>query len=142
MTPDQIVDAALEAEGTPFKHQARIVGLGLDCAGLYVFVCQRLGIPHFDALGYPRRPFDGELERQLDQQPALRRVPLTDMGKGDVLAMRMTTQPQHIAIHAGLYDGHPYVVHASSLHKKVCVHRLDSEWFGRVCRAYRFIEVE
>ncbi|WP_236225543.1 C40 family peptidase [Pseudomonas pseudonitroreducens] len=138
MTRDEIVSASMEAEGTPFRHQGRVVGLGLDCAGLYVFVCQRLGIPHQDAHGYPRTPFDGELERQMDAQPSLQRIAVSEAQKGDVLLMRMTKQPQHIAIHAGEYRGHPYVIHASEQHGKVCVHRLDSTWFGRVVRAYKF----
>lgn len=141
MTRDEIVSAALDAEGTPFRHQGRVVGLGLDCAGLYVFVCQRLGIPHRDAQGYPRTPFDGELERQMDAQPSLQRIVVSDAQKGDVLLMRMTKQPQHIAIHAGEYRGQPYVIHASETHGKVCVHRLDSNWFGRVVRVYKFSEV-
>lgn len=142
ITRDEIVNCALEACETKFKHQGRVVGLGLDCAGLYVFVCQRLGIPHRDAQGYPRTPFDGELERQMDAQPSLQRIAISEAQKGDVLLMRMTKQPQHIAIHAGEYRGHSYVIHASEQHGKVCVHRLDSTWFGRVVRAYRFEEVQ
>lgn len=135
---DLIVSTALDALDTPFRHQGRIAGLAMDCAGLYVFVCQRLGIPHKDAQGYPRTPFDGELIRQLDAQPCLRRINLGDAQGGDLLVMRMTSQPQHIAIHAGQHDGQSYVVHASSMHGKVCLHRMDSPWFNRIVRAYRF----
>ncbi|MDG9855598.1 C40 family peptidase [Pseudomonas nitroreducens] len=142
MTRDDIVSTALLAEGTPFKHQGRIAGLGMDCAGLYVFICQSLDIPHQDATGYPRTPFGGELERQLDGQPALWRVPVEEAGKGDILVMRMTKQPQHIAIHAGDEAGYPCVIHASEMHGKVCHHRIDELWRARVVRAYRFSGVE
>lgn len=138
MIGDDVIRAALEAEETPFKHQGRVLGRGMDCAGLFVFVCQQLGIPHQDAVGYPRTPFGGELERQLDAQPSLRRVPKEQARKGDILVMRMTKAPQHITFHAGEYRGHPYVIHASEMHGKVCLHRLDSDWFGRVVLAYRF----
>lgn len=142
MTRDDILSAALQAEGTPFSHQGRIAGLGLDCAGLYVFICQSLDIPHLDATGYPRTPFGGELERQLDNQPALQRIPVDEAGKGDILVMRMTSAPQHIAIHAGDEAGYPCVIHASEMHGKVCRHRIDELWRARVVRAYRFEGLE
>ena len=138
MTRDDIVNAALQAEGTPFRHQGRVLGRGLDCAGLYIFVCQSLDIPYQDATGYPRTPYDGELERQLDEQPSLQRINVSEAGKGDILVMRMTSAPQHIAFHAGDEPGYPCVIHASEMHGKVCRHRLDADWFGRVVRAYRF----
>lgn len=142
MTRDDVVSTALLAEGTPFKHQGRIAGLGMDCAGLYVFICQSLDIPHQDATGYPRTPYDGEMERQLDSQPALQRIAVGEAGKGDILVMRMTKQPQHIAIHAGDEAGYPCVIHASEMHGKVCHHRIDELWRARVVRAYRFSGVE
>lgn len=142
MTRDDIVNAALLAEGTAFKHQGRVLGLGLDCAGLYVFICQQLQIEHQDATGYPRTPFGGELERQLDAQPCLSPIPVDQAGKGDILIMRMTKQPQHIAIHAGDEAGYPCVIHASEMHGKVCHHRIDELWRARVVRAYRFEGLE
>lgn len=142
MTRDDIISAALEQIDTPFRHQGRVPGIALDCAGLYVCICQRLGIPHQDATGYPSTPFDGEIIRQLNAQPSLVPILRGSAEKGDVLVMRMSRQPQHIAIHAGLYRGHPYVVHASSDFGGVRLHRMDSAWFGRVTHAYRFTEVE
>lgn len=138
MIGDDVIRVALEVEGTPFRHQGRTPGHGFDCAGLYIFVCQQLSIPHLDVEGYPRTPYDGELERQLDAQPSLRKIPKVEARKGDILIMRMSKAPQHITFHAGEYRGHPYVVHASEMHGKVCMHRLDADWFGRVVRAYRF----
>lgn len=142
MTRDDIVNTALHAIGTPFRHQGRVLGLGMDCAGLYVFICQMLDIPHQDATGYPRTPYDGELERQMDEQPALQRIPVEEAGKGDILVMRMTKQPQHIAIHAGDEAGYPCVIHASEMHGGVVHHRIDELWRARVVRAYRFSGVE
>lgn len=142
MTRDDIVGAALPAIDTPFRHQGRVLGLGLDCAGLYVIICQSLDIPHQDATGYPRTPYDGELERQMDAQPALRRIPVDEAEKGDILVMRMTSAPQHIALHAGESNGYPCVIHASEEHGKVCHHRIDELWRARVVRAYRFEGLE
>ena len=101
MTPDDIIAAASECMETPFRHQGRVPGVGLDCAGLLVHCFKRLGLPHQDERGYPRTPFDGQLERILDSQPSLQRIALADAGPGDWLIMRMSRDPQHIALHAG-----------------------------------------
>lgn len=132
-----VTAAAMTALGTPFRHQGRVSGLGMDCAGLYVHVCQQLGLPHQDAQGYPRNPYDGQLEAQLDAQPCLHRIPLDEMAEGDLLCLRISRAPQHIALHAGEIDGHPYIIHASEEHGGVVHHRLDSLWHARVVRAYR-----
>jgi cell wall-associated NlpC family hydrolase len=136
-----VVAAAKACLKTPFKHQGRVPGVGMDCAGLLVHCFKSLGLDHFDELGYPRNPYDGQLEKILDDQPSLRRIDLDQVQAGDVLAMRMRTAPQHIAIHIGFVSGHPYIVHASELHGCVVEHRLDDLWGARVMRAYR-VEVQ
>jgi hypothetical protein len=125
--------------GTPFAHQGRVAGVGIDCAGLYVHICKELGLPHLDAKGYPRNPYDGQLEKQLDAQPCL--IVVSESMPGDILAMRIRRQPQHIGIHAGFIDGHPYIIHASEEHGGVVMHRIDELWSARIMRVYRFIEV-
>lgn len=142
MTRDDIIAAAREVEGTAFRHQGRVPGLGLDCAGVLVHCFQRLGLPYRDEMGYPRNPFDGQLEKILDSQPSLRRVDRADLQPGDVLCMRMARDPQHIAIYLGLIDGHPYITHGSSEHGKVATHRLDALWGARIVRVYRFEGLE
>ena len=132
-----IVAFAQECSGTPFRHQGRVKGLALDCAGLLAYSLERAGLPYLDENGYGRNPFDGMLERALDAQPSMAQVPLTDAQAGDVLLMRIKSAPQHIAIHAGLIGGHPYIIHASEQHGGVVTHRLDDMWGGRVLRAYR-----
>ncbi len=137
MTPADIVAAARCALKTPFRHQGRVPGLALDCAGLLVHVFRALGLPHNDEMGYPRNPYDGQLEKILDAQPALRRIDLAEADAGDVLVMRIVKAPQHVAIHAGCISGHAYIIHGSELHGGVVEHRLDELWRARVIRAYR-----
>lgn len=132
-----VIDAAREVLETPFRHQGRVPGLGLDCAGVLAHCLDRLGLPYDDEQGYPRTPYDGQLERNLDAQPSLRQIPVSDVVGGDVLLMRMKSAPQHIAIHAGLIQGLTYIIHGSEEHGKVAEHRLDGLWRARVVRAYR-----
>lgn len=136
MTPADVVNAAREAIGTPFRHQGRTVGVGLDCAGLLLFVAGRLGIAAVDVTGYPRRP-DGRLAAALDVQPALVRV-YGPAQAGDLLLMRFEddTHDGHLGICVGAT-----LIHAWSHARKVCEHGFTPEWSRRVTRIYRFSEV-
>lgn len=138
MTADEIIAAASECLETPFVHQGRVIGLGLDCAGVLAHCFESMGLPYVDQNGYGRSPFDGQLEKSLDLQPSLRRISNAEASAGDVLLMRIKTSPQHIAIHAGQVRGHDYIIHGSSEHGKVCMHRLCDVWGSRVMRVYRF----
>lgn len=138
MTADDIINAASECLNTPFVHQGRVIGLGLDCAGVLVHCFQRLGLPFSDEMGYPRNPYDGQLDKILAGQPSLIVISKPFMRAGDVLSMRIKSAPQHIAIHAGQVRGHDYIIHGSSEHGKVCMHRLCDVWGSRVMHVYRF----
>ncbi|WP_440468115.1 NlpC/P60 family protein [Pseudomonas sp. YH-1] len=142
MKRSEIVALAMAQQRTPFRHQGRVPGLVLDCVGLYIHICSELGIEHIDTEGYARQPYDGTLERELDRQPGLEKISLNEAQAGDVLAMRISRAPQHIAIHAGFIDGHPYIIHSSEEAGYVCHHRLDSTWRHRLLMAYRFKGVD
>ena len=131
------VSIAMACLGTRFHHQGRVPGRGLDCAGLYVHVMRELGLDYVDAQGYPRNPYDGQLEAQMDAQPCLVWIPVADAKEGDWLCMRIKSAPQHLALHAGFIDGVPYIIHSSEEHGGVVHHRLDSLWRARVMRTYR-----
>lgn len=138
ITADDVIAAARECLDTPFRHQGRVIGLGMDCAGVLVHCFQRLGLPFNDEMGYPRNPYDGQLDKILAAQPSLREVSKGEMRAGDVLSMRINSAPQHIAIHAGQQRGHDYIIHGSSEHGKVAEHRLCDVWGARIKRVYRF----
>lgn len=135
MTHTDIISAARECVGTPFWHQGRRLGIGIDCAGVAIHVAQRLGIDHFDISGYGRTPAAGQLERALDAQPGLERVMLNDRKPGDLLLMRFASDPQHLAICAG-----DTIIHAYESVGQCCEHRLSSLWAARIVRVYRFQE--
>lgn len=133
MKADDIITAARECLGTPFQHQARVPGVALDCAGVFVHVCGAMGLPVLDERGYGRLPYRGLLEQCIARQPFLTEVPRDQMQAGDVLLMRFDGAPQHIAIHAGAT-----VIHAYEAIGRVVEHRLADVWRARVVRVYRF----
>ncbi|MCY1441669.1 putative phage cell wall peptidase, NlpC/P60 family [compost metagenome] len=133
MTSEEIIAVARSMLKTPFKHQARVPGLGLDCAGLLVCVCQELGVPIEDVQGYGRNPFNGLLEAAIRRQPFLREVPKGELQPGDVLLMRFSQAPQHVAIVTDLG-----IIHAYEHSGSVVEHRLADVWRARITHAFRF----
>lgn len=131
MTADDIIAASRETLGTPFRHQGRVLGLGLDCAGVVAHVADRLGLHYNAPTNYPRVPYHGLLEATLDAQPCLERV--ADMQPGDVLVMRFKADLQHLAIWTGTT-----MIHSYEDAGKCCEHGMDSAWRARLLRVYRF----
>ena len=136
MTADEIIAAARACIGTPFLHQGRQPGVGLDCAGVAVHVAGALGCELIDQAGYGRQPAHGMLEAMLDAQPCLQGVTDDAAQAGDVLLMRFKGEPQHLAILAG-----ETMIHAWEAPGLCCEHAIDAKWRARVVRAYRFIGV-
>ena len=136
MTPDDIIAAARSALDTPFRHQGREVGTGLDCAGLICHVCDALEIPYTDQERYARQPSDGLLEAALDGHQCIERVHGSPV-PGDLLLLRFAGEPQHLAIFTG-----QNIIHAHQPAKKVCEHGFTGPWPNRLVRVYRFVGVE
>jgi len=144
MSGNQILAAARAEIGTPFRHQGRVSGKALDCAGLVCHVASVIGLEYFDQQGYSRKPSQGLLESALDGQPCLVRVELDDMQAGDVLLMKFNSDPQHLAIFAGWSDVYQSegIIHAWLDAKKVAENVMTDEWRNRIVRVYRFRGVE
>lgn len=137
MTPTDIIEAARECLGTPFRHQGRKPGEAIDCAGVAVHVASRLGFGVMDVDGYGRVPVNGQLEATLEAQEFLHSVEIWEASPGDILLMRFAGEPQHLAI---LADG--TIIHAYEPAGLCCEHNLTNKWSSRVVGAYRFAGLE
>lgn len=131
MIANDIVYAARECIGTPFKHQGRLVGKALDCAGLVVHVAQRIGADYIDLSGYGRNPSGGILQQTLDSNDWIELQ--SNPQYGDILLMRFSGEPQHLAICAG-----GTIIHSYANVKQVCEHRFSDVWRKRVVAVYRY----
>jgi cell wall-associated NlpC family hydrolase len=128
-----IVAAARACIGTPFAHQGRVVGVGLDCAGVAVHAVRAAGFDVLDVAGYGRTPNKGHLAAAMDAQPMLERIhSISDRAAGDILLMRFLGEPQHVGICTG--DG---IVHAYEAVGGCCEHRICSKWEARIVGVYR-----
>lgn len=130
MTAAEIIAAARECIDTPFHHQGRIVGLALDCAGVAVHVASKWYEVE-EPQSYGRFPNDAMLEQWIERQLFMGRAAIPQAG--DLLLMRFSGEPQHMAIHAG-----DTMIHAYQAAFKTVEHNLDDRWRRRIVRAYRF----
>lgn len=130
---DDVVSVARECLGTPFRHQGRIVGQGLDCVGLAVHIAKRLNLPYQDVKGYSRNPLKHLLEKALDAQPCLRAV--SDMQFGDLILFGMQTRevPSHVAICTDIG-----ILHCCSLVNKCCEQQMPEQMRDKIAKIYRF----
>lgn len=132
--PQTVVSLARECVGTPFVHQGRILGVGLDCAGVICHVAAGLGLSHDAPSAYGRLPFSGMLQQVLDRQDCLVKVDGA-MQAGDVMLMRFVGDPQHLGICAG-----DTMIHAYQSAGKCVEHGIDAAWRRRIVAVYRFEE--
>ncbi len=132
ITASAIIAAARECLDTPFAHQGRILNRALDCAGVAVHAARAAGLQPEEPAAYGRLPNQAMLETWLDRQPFLARAG-QPLQPGDLLLMRFTGEPQHLALYTGTT-----IIHAYEAVGRVVEHRLDDKWRRRIVRAYRF----
>ena len=141
----RIVAEARSWVRTPFCHQGRVKGKGVDCIGLVKAAMvasetmpndEAAAIEH-DFRGYSRLP-DGKslpevLRRVADQVAWPERRP------GDiVLFVWEQNKPQHVAVLTGVDPA--YMVHAHARARKCGEQRVDDEWLARLYGLYRMRE--
>ncbi len=120
--------------GTRYMHQARLPGVGLDCAGVVVCAAREIGIDVQDISGYSRTPSGMRLTSALAAHcDVATYTGVDDLQKGDILAFIWDLEPQHI----GVYVGDGYIVHAHAMARRTVKHRLDAEWHSRIALVFR-----
>jgi len=129
-TPEDIIAIARGYVSTPFRHQGRLPGLALDCAGVVVCVARQLGVEgEFKEVPYGKYPHGNTLQGLCD----LHMDRISMYGPGDVQLMAWEAEPQHLAIASDIG-----IIHSYAKARKVVEHTLDPVWRSRICGAYRF----
>lgn len=132
---DKIVAAARGWLGTPFHHQGRLKGVGVDCAGVIVEVARELNIGDVDMQGYGHRPDSRELERLCHEH--MTRVPVDQAKPGDVLLILIDKAPQHLAFRTDVG-----MLHSYAPARRVVEHRIDDGWASQIVAAFTMPGVE
>jgi cell wall-associated NlpC family hydrolase len=110
---EQIVEEARTWIDTPFHHQARIKGVGVDCVGLVLGVGKKFGLfdKDFDVRGYAKVP-DGRSLMGI-AETVMRRITYEEMQPGDVIMLRFSRDPQHVGIIGNYRHGGLSIIHAA-----------------------------
>lgn len=108
---DKIVAEALSWVGTPFHHQGRKKGVGVDCVGFLLEIFRPFGIVDFDMDGYARAPDQTLLVETLDQKAIkLDVIDISIIQPVDILLFRIGRREQHVA----LATDNQNIVHATA----------------------------
>lgn len=92
-----IVDAARECIGTPWHHQGRVVGAGLDCLGLLVHCSVAAGKEVRDETNYKRVADESRLIEALISHDA-KKVDRESIQTADILFFKMAGRMQHAGV--------------------------------------------
>lgn len=118
--------------GTPFHHQGRVKGAGVDCAGVVIGTADALGLlTDFEDKPYAKSPSADQLRTTLKNY--LIEIPISEAKAGDVLLFAFDREPQHVAFLTDIG-----ILHAYAQVRKCVEHSLDAVWKSRVRGAYRF----
>lgn len=135
---ERIVAIARRYVGTPYHHQARVPGIGIDCVGVLVCIARELGVigPAVDYAAYARNAKDDTLLQILDSH--LDRMRSPDIAEpGDVLTFQIGKWPHHIAIKTG----HDTLLHSYAGIGRVVETQIGGNWRQRIIAAHRIPEV-
>lgn len=125
--------------GTPFHHQARKKGVGVDCVGLIVKAATAAGFPLRDHAerNYSRYPLAQRLiAKECDAQMAP--IPFDERQVGSVILfwVHRARLPQHIAF----LTSRDAMLHAWSDAGRVVEHDIDNYWMSRIYATYDLLE--
>lgn len=134
----RVVAAARRHLGTPFHHQGRLPGVGLDCIGLLVAVARELGVPIEDDATYGRRPRPAQLLAGMGRN-LVRRLGC-DLTPGSIVVMgaRRADLPQHVGILTPYAAGSLGLVHTDAHVGRVTEHAFDDAARARVHSVWAF----
>ena len=134
ITPEQIVAEARSWLGVPWRHQGRTRS-GIDCVGLVVQVARALGLSDYDHTAYGRRAQGLGLVEHF--RANMDGVAIPEARPGDVLVFADQAYPCHCGFLTERL-GHPHLLHAHALRRKVIEEAFAGEWLAKVKFAFRF----
>lgn len=133
----QLVDEAMSCLGTPFVHNGRLKGVGLDCAGLVEMTARALGLYQGVVIpAYTMSP-DPKLMRSI-LRGNLDEIAFKQIGLADILWFRISYDPQHLGIVVGMDPLTIIHVLNSSGRKEVVLTVVHSLWRERVAGCFRY----
>ncbi len=128
--PEAVIAAARACLGTPFHHQGRLPGVGLDCIGLVIVAARAAGLEVNDRADYAPRPDGAALVAAIEAHGARR---VEAIRAGDILVFRYGALPQHVALATSATT----MIHAFAPARRVVETALGDYWRRRLVAVYR-----
>lgn len=132
-----IVNKAREFLGTPYHHQGRVKGAGIDCAGLVICVAHELKLSEYDLDNYPKES-DGVELQQLFSENA---ISARQLDIGNIILLKIKKVPQHCGIIA-FKDNVRTFIHACRKRQKVVEIELTKDYIRKVVNVYEFPNID
>lgn len=132
-TRADIVTLARRYIGTPYRHQGRLIDVGLDCGGLILGVGKALNLLEWDAQPvYGRQPTGMEMQALCNEYLDL--CAWEDRRAGNIGLFAFLGEPQHL----GILSGEGTVIHVYAAVRRCVEHRLDDVWTNRLRAVYSY----
>lgn len=139
MKRDEFIAKARSYIGTPFHHQGRLPGVGLDCVGVVVCAARELGYEVHDQVGYAKIPRGRTLIQAVEEH--CDRIELATLQPGDLMLFSFIRDPQHLVIVTEVYPV-INVVHSWSDSGKTVENSMDEQWWRRLVGCYQLKGIE
>ena len=129
-TRAEIAAAALALVGTPYVHQGRVAGHGVDCAGVLIVVARQLGLvpAGFDVTGYTGTADGVSLRRYCQEN--MTPVARGEEQAGDAVLVHWGGHPQHLGVLVPYRHGGLSIVHA--LGPDMPARVVESRWLPKM----------
>jgi len=131
MTRSEIIITVRKYLNTPFRHQGRDPGKGLDCVGILICASKELGITDFDYKNYTMRPDTKVMMKYMSQFAD--RIPIKEAKAGDIYQLHFTDEPTHYAV----ITSDNTILHAYLRAGKCVEHSMNDHWKRRITYAWR-----
>jgi cell wall-associated NlpC family hydrolase len=131
MLRSEIVAEARKWLDTPFHHNGRVLGAGVDCYGVVEMVGRALGVEIPPNIRYSRIPDESELLHYMNTYAVL--VPRDQATEGDIAIIPHQGAMRHMGI---LTD--KGILHAWEPAGRVVEHSIDKGWARLIRRVYAY----
>ena len=142
ITRADVIKEVLTWVGTPYQHQARCKGYGVDCAMLAAGVALNLGLLTEVELSHiPAYPRDWHMHQDIPLLTTTMsligcaRKNIYDAQEGDIVVFKIGRVPSHLGI---LIDNNRMVHAYGNSGQKVVIQSLDAAWNKRLVDVYEY----
>ena len=140
---EQIAERAWSFVGTPWIHQGRRKGVGVDCIGMVIGAVKEVDDFGYDHTSYSMDPNWPLLKSQMEMYAGC--VSSTEEGAtpaelklvmepGDILVFNLFGQPRHV----GMFVGDNTFLHSFATLGEVAPFQLNGKWLRRMFAVYRY----